>query len=159
MSQDDPTRVQPAVEAPSVTTAPAQGAPSRGRWHLSRLPSHLGRARTSTLVLSALFLAIGALYLNIRPEVPSATPTSGTSVEQPAPAPTTTPPAPETTSEPPPTTEAPTTTDAPATTTAPTETPEPTEPATPEETTEPTTSAVPPPTSRAGTPPTTTPPG
>jgi hypothetical protein len=57
----EPTREQPSV-TPTVTTAPA-----RSRWHMSRIPPHLGPARTSTVVLAALFLAIGTLYLNIRP--------------------------------------------------------------------------------------------
>lgn len=58
----DPTQEQPAV-APTVTTAPA-GSP----W--SRIPAHLGKARTSTVVLALLFLTIGTLYLNIRPDTP-----------------------------------------------------------------------------------------
>ena len=100
------TPEQPAV-APTVSTAPA-----RSRW--SKLPSHLGRARTSTLVLAVLFLAIGALWINIRPDEPSPAATiSETGTEQePVPVvPTTT--APETTAEP--TTEAPETTEAPTT--------------------------------------------
>jgi hypothetical protein len=81
----DPTQEQPAV-APTVTTAPA-GSP----W--SRIPAHLGKARTSTVVLSLLFLAIGTLYLNIRPDTPPpATAVTGDTVPaQPtAPAPETT---------------------------------------------------------------------
>ena len=96
--------------APTVTTAPA-----RSRW--SKVPAHLGRARTSTLILGVLFLAIGTLYLNIRPETVATTTveTVETVDQQPA----------ETTEPAAPTTAEPTT---PATTTAP-------EPTTAEETT------------------------
>ena len=93
----EPTQDQPAV-IPTVSTAP-----ERSRWHVSRIPGHLGRARTSTVVLVVLFLAIGALYLNIRPET-TGTVTTGTgnqapvSTTAPAREPTaTTTPAPETT--------------------------------------------------------------
>jgi cytoskeletal protein RodZ len=104
------TGEQPAV-TPTVSTAPA-----RSRW--SKLPDHLGRARTSTLVLGILFLAIGTLYLNIRPETTGTASTSGETVDQ-QPATTTSPaapttaesttPAPETTDSEPTTTEEPTT--------------------------------------------------
>lgn len=102
--RDEPTREVPAV-TPSVSTAPPQS-----RWHWSAIPSHLGRARTSTVVLALLFLAVGALYLNVKPP-PTGTTTTGneTGVQQPvAPAtvaptrtvqPTTTETATETTSE------------------------------------------------------------
>jgi cytoskeletal protein RodZ len=60
--------------APSVSTAPAEGsstgstaAPLRGR----RLPSHVGPARTSTVLLAVAFLAIGMLYLFVKPPEPS----------------------------------------------------------------------------------------
>jgi cytoskeletal protein RodZ len=91
---EKPTAEQPTV-APTVSTAP-----ERPLWHFSRIPHHLGRARTSTLVLSVLFLAIGALYLNIRPEIPAPATgtTSGAGTVQQAPA-STTAPAPETTAE------------------------------------------------------------
>jgi hypothetical protein len=95
------TGEQPAVK-PTVTTAPA-----RSRW--SKLPAHLGRARTSTVILSVLFLAIGALYLTVRPETTTTTTTTTTTEigdQQPA---TTTAPAAPTTAE--------TTTPAPETTT------------------------------------------
>jgi cytoskeletal protein RodZ len=104
----EPTQEQPAV-TPEVTTAPAGSG-----W--SRIPDHLGRARTSTVVLAVLFLAIFALYLNIRPDT-TGTSTAGTDgstpaqTSTPAPAPTPTPtptPTPETTAEPTPTEEAPT---------------------------------------------------
>ena len=108
----EPIKEQPAV-TPEVTTAPA-GSP----W--SRIPDHLGRARTSTVVLSVLFLAIGTLYLNIRPETTGAA-TTGTSNE--APAQTTTPlPTTTTTTTPEPTVEEPTPTEEPTTTGAPTDT-------------------------------------
>ena len=132
------------AEQPQVTTAPA-----RSGW--AALPRHLGRARTSTVILSVLFLAIGALYLNVRPDpVAPATTGGGGTVEQPV--------GPTTTVAP--------TTEAPATTT---ETAEPTdpEPTTTEPTTEapeetaPTTDDVPtsPRTTVEPLPPTTTPTG
>jgi cytoskeletal protein RodZ len=130
---EKPTAEESAVE-PSVSTAPA------GDGWRSRIPAHLGRARTSTVVLSVLFLAIFALYLNIRPETPGtvATTTSDTGTVQPVP--TTTAPAPETTAEPTPT---PTTT-TPRTTSEPTTSAEPTTTEGPTETTERTTeSSVP----------------
>jgi hypothetical protein len=79
---DDPTREQPAVE-PTVSTEPAPGRP-RGWW--SAIPRHLGRARTSTLVLAVLFLAIGTLYLYVKPDpVASREPAGGDSgVTEPA---------------------------------------------------------------------------
>jgi cytoskeletal protein RodZ len=125
-SQDGHTGEQPQV-TPTVTTAPA-----RSRW--SKIPAHLGRARTSTVIMSLLFLGIGALYLEIRPTT-TGTATAETSDQQPAT--TTTPVAPTTTA---PTTEAPeTTSEAPETTTEdfPTTTPsEPTETTTPGEPTD-----------------------
>ena len=122
----EPTQEQPAV-TPEVTTAPAGG-----RW--SRIPHHLGRARTSTLVLVVIFLAIGTLYLNIRPDTTgTATTETGNTAPAQAPAstsesvtPTTS--APTTTQEQPTTTEAPTTSGAPTETTAPEETTESTVP-------------------------------
>lgn len=101
--RDEPTRELPAV-TPSVSTAPPQS-----RWHWSAIPSHLGRARTSTVVLALLFLAVGALYLNVKPPTGTTTTGNETGVQQPvAPAtvaptrtvqPTTTETATETTSE------------------------------------------------------------
>jgi hypothetical protein len=127
--REKPTAEQPVV-SPSVSTDPGPGP-----WHISRLPSHLGRARTSTLVLSLLFVAIGALYLNIRPDQPPP-PASTVSDTGTVPAPATTAPTP--TSTPEPTTTAPETTtdEVPTTTTEPTPTEEPTETTTPEETDE-----------------------
>jgi hypothetical protein len=141
MTEPEKRTAEQSVVEPSVSTAPA-----RDGWR-SRIPAHLGRARTSTVVLSVLFLAIFALYLNIRPETPGtvATTTSDTGTVQPVP--TTTAPAPETTAEPtptPPTTTTPRTTSEPTTSAAPTTTEGPTE--TTERTTEssvPATSSVP----------------
>ena len=123
----EPTQEQPAI-TPEVTTAPAGSA-----W--SRVPDHLGPARTSTVVLAVLFLAIFALYLNIRPDTTgTATTETGNTAPVQAPAstsesvPPTTTEAPTTTQERPTTTEAPTTTSAPTETTAPEETTESTVP-------------------------------
>jgi hypothetical protein len=91
---------------PAVSTAPPAGL--RRRWW-SSVPHHLGRARTSTAVLVVLFLAIGTLYLYVRPE----TTASGIPVD----------PANQTSV---PVTEAPTPAE-PTRTTTPTETSEPTE--------------------------------
>ena len=137
------------MERPTVSTAPARSGP------FSRIPAHLGRARTSTVVLGLLFVAIFALYLTIKPADPgtASTTTTETGTEQQAPA-TTPAPAPATTA--PETPAEPTTPD--AETSTPTTVPEPTldEPTTgttlPEETAEPTLPTVPAPTTRAGTP-------
>jgi hypothetical protein len=105
----EPTREQPAV------TPTASPEPGGFRWQMSRIPAHLGRARTSTVVLTVLFLAIGTLYLFIRPASPGTTTTGNTGVEAPA-APRTavSPTTPETTTAVPTTSaEVPTTTQAP----------------------------------------------
>src|SRR3954466_14320645 len=140
------TAEQPVV-SPSVSADPG-----RGPWRLSRIPSHVGRARTSTLVLSVLFLAIGALYLQVRPpdQPPPAPTVSDTGNGQPAP--TTTAPTRTPTSEP--TTTAPTTTtgEVPTTSAEPTPTRESTETTTPEETAETSSPAVPSPSSRPTSP-------
>jgi hypothetical protein len=84
---------QPAP-APSVSTAP----PGTRR---RRIPAHLGPARTSTVILAVVWLALGALYLNVRPDNPAtASSGSGTSVESTEPDRTTTPPASTTATEP-----------------------------------------------------------
>ncbi|TFV86568.1 hypothetical protein [Blastococcus sp. CT_GayMR16] len=119
----EPPQEQPAV-TPTVSTAPA---PSR--W--SRIPAHLGRARTSTVVLAVLFLAIGTLYLNIRPET-TGTATTGTGVQAPA---STTAPAPEPTATTTTTTTAPGSTEELPTTTPESTTTGPLETTTPEGTT------------------------
>lgn len=89
---DDATREQPVgqqetaqqevVEQPTVSTAPP---PVRPRNWWSTIPRHLGRARTSTVVIGVLFLALFALYLNVRPD-PERTATTGgdTEVTEPA---------------------------------------------------------------------------
>ena len=112
---------EPTAEQPLVTATASTAASPRSRW--AAIPRHLGRARTSTVVLSLLFLAIGALWINVRPTevAPAGTP----GVDQPA-APTNplvpTPPAP--TTEPEPTTEpAPTTAPEAPTTSGPEATP------------------------------------
>jgi hypothetical protein len=126
----DPTREQPAVE-PTVSTAPSPARPHR--WW-SAIPRHLGRARTSTVVIGLLFVAIFALYLNVKPEaertgstgggsdVTEPANTTGDTVPTQAPEPTTTP-AP-TTVELPTTTEETTSTTAPEGSSAPLETTE-----------------------------------
>ena len=57
---------------PSVTTAPAEGGASgaaspRAPLGRRRLPPHLGPARTSTVLLAVAFVAIGVLYLFVKP--------------------------------------------------------------------------------------------
>jgi hypothetical protein len=100
---------EPTAEQPQVTATVSPAAPPRSRW--GAIPRHLGRARTSTVVLSLLFLAIGALWINIRPDVETP-PADPAVVQQPVvpttPSPTT--PAPTPTSEPAPTTAPETTT-------------------------------------------------
>ncbi|SDN99999.1 hypothetical protein [Geodermatophilus sp. DSM 45219] len=76
----EPTRQLPAQ--PSVSTAPAS-APRR--WW-SAVPHHLGRARTSTVVLALLFVGLYTLYLYVRPpDTTTVVPATGTTVETPAP--------------------------------------------------------------------------
>jgi len=133
------------MAAPSVSTAPARPGP------FSRIPSHLGRARTSTVVLGLLFVSIFALYLTIKPADPgTAAGTTETGTEQPAPVPAPATTAPETPAEP--TTE-PETTSAPTSTSGTTTEEEPSDTTVPEETSAPTTSTTTPtPTSREATP-------
>ena len=57
---------------PSVTTAPAEGASPattspRAPLGRRRLPPHIGPARTSTVLLALAFVAIGLLYLYVKP--------------------------------------------------------------------------------------------
>ena len=106
-------------EQPQVTATVSPAPPPRSRW--GAIPRRLGRARTSTVVLSLLFLAVGALWLNIRPDPASPVPaTGGTTVEEPAAPTTAVPTTPTPPSEPVPTTPAePTTTpEVPPTTTS-----------------------------------------
>jgi hypothetical protein len=71
---------EPAREL-SVSTAP----PSAPRRWWSAVPHHLGRARTSTVVLALLFVGLYTLYLYVRPpDVPTAPATDGTTVQTPA---------------------------------------------------------------------------
>ena len=100
------------VATPTVSTAPSGGtaeARHTSWWHWDALPHHLGRARTSTVILSVLFLAIFTLYLNVRPdpETTGRAPAGGSSdVQTPAnPLVPTAPTTPEPTEEPSPTTE------------------------------------------------------
>ncbi len=79
---------------PSVSTAPAEGGASGtaspgaplGR---RRLPAHLGPARTSTVLLAVAFVAIGVLYLFVKPP---ADPDAGAGTTGTDPATTTAPP-------------------------------------------------------------------
>ena len=61
-SDDLPTTVIPqqTAEQPAVTTAPAT---RRSRIWPSKLPARIGRARTSTVVIGALFVLLGGLNL------------------------------------------------------------------------------------------------
>ncbi len=149
---DDPG--EPARE-PSVSTAP----PAAPRRWWSSVPHHLGRARTSTVVLALLFVGLYVLWLYVRPpDVPTAPATDGTTVQTPAatapaepPAttgPTTTAPAPTTSPTPDPTSLPPAETggeEPPAETTTPAPTPAGEEPTTTQPPTPaaPTTSAAP----------------
>lgn len=54
-SDDQPTRVLPQPDQPSATAAPATRRTSA--WH-RHVPARIGRARTSTLVISALFAVL-----------------------------------------------------------------------------------------------------
>jgi hypothetical protein len=115
-------------EQPQVTATVSPPEPPRSRW--GAIPHHLGRARTSTVILSLLFLSIGTLWLNIRPDPEPTTPASGGGavVEQPATPDTAVPTTPEPTTEPAPTTsEEPTPTPSVEPTTSSPEVPAPTE--------------------------------
>ena len=94
---------EPTQEQPQVTATVSPAPPPKSRW--DAIPHHLGRARTSTVVLSVLFLGIGALWLNVRPDPPDPPTNVVPAVEQPlVPAPTTAAPTPGTTTAPAPTT-------------------------------------------------------
>jgi hypothetical protein len=86
----EPTREQPAV-VPTLSTAP-----SASRWRWSDIPSHVGPARTSTVVMAVLFVAIFALYLNVRPPLSPAVPTPAETESEQSVVPTTEAPAPPT---------------------------------------------------------------
>ena len=88
-----PDRERPrddAAASPAVSTAPAAAggtspdvAPGHRWW--SAIPRNLGRARTSTVLLGVLFLAVFALYLNVRPPAEGRSPAAGDpAVEGPA---------------------------------------------------------------------------
>ncbi len=144
-----PTRVLRST-ARQPPPPPAAPAPPAHFWR-QRVPAHIGRARTSTLVLGLLFVVFAALYVLVRPapvEYTTVETTSGQTVRVPVSEldPTTEPPSPA-----PPTSEAPTPTEtsapeSPEETTAPTSTPTVTED---EETGEPTTSSRAPTTTRS----------
>jgi hypothetical protein len=70
---EQPTRVIPrqTVEQPAVSTAPATRR--AGAWH-KRLPARIGRARTSTVVISCLFLVLFALNSALPGEATGTTP-------------------------------------------------------------------------------------
>ena len=101
--RNPPTTAMPAVSAESATTA-APPVPAPAHFWRQKVPAHIGRARTSTLVLAALFVVFATLYLLVRPAVEYTTveTTSGQTVRVPVSelAPTTEPPAPAPTSEP-----------------------------------------------------------
>jgi len=113
MSAPEDETAPDRVATPKVSTAPTSGTagdPRTSWWHWNALPHHLGRARTSTVILSVLFLAIFTLYLTVRPdEVTTGTSTTGGGSDVQAPVnpvvPTTPTTTPEPTEEPSPTTE------------------------------------------------------
>ena len=63
----------------SVSTAPP---PAPRRWW-SAVPHHLGRARTSTVVLALLFVGVYTLYLHVRPPDPAVAPAQESTVQTP----------------------------------------------------------------------------
>jgi hypothetical protein len=72
-----PTRVLPSTaEQPAATTE----APPAARFWRQKLPARIGRARTSTVVLSVVFLASSALYLGVRPDYVTVTTVDGATV-------------------------------------------------------------------------------
>jgi hypothetical protein len=129
-----------ASEEPTVSTAPAAapGSPADSASPLPRhgwwaaIPRRLGRARTSTVVLAVLFVAVFALWLNVKPPAPGAPAPEETAVTEPTQPTGTTEPTQTEPSEP--TEEPATTTQQPEPTTRPTS-PTPTEPSAPSPTT------------------------
>jgi hypothetical protein len=76
-SRHQRTRVLPATaQQPAATTE----APPAARFWRQKLPAHIGRARTSTVVLSVLLLVCGALYLSVRPDYVTVTTVDGATV-------------------------------------------------------------------------------
>ena len=76
-SGDQPTRVLPSTaEQPAATTT----APSPATFWRQRVPAHLGRARTSTVVLAVLFVVFFGLYLAVRPDYVTVTTVDGDTV-------------------------------------------------------------------------------
>ncbi len=72
-----PTRALPSTaEQPAATTE----APPAARFWRQKVPARIGRARTSTVVLSVLFLASSALYLGVRPDYVTVTTVDGATV-------------------------------------------------------------------------------
>ena len=61
-----PREEQPQTEVPATPTVTT--APPRARWRFANVPSRLGRARTSTVVLAVLFVAFFVLWIYVRPE-------------------------------------------------------------------------------------------
>jgi outer membrane biosynthesis protein TonB len=61
---DEEPRTDDRPAEPTVSTAPVDPPPPRRL----RVPGHIGRARTSTVLLALAFLAIGLLYLFVRPD-------------------------------------------------------------------------------------------
>jgi hypothetical protein len=70
---EQPTTVLPqqTVEQPSVSTSPATRR--SGTWH-SRIPARIGRARSSTVVIGALFVLLGGLNVTLPQEDSGTTP-------------------------------------------------------------------------------------
>lgn len=105
-SGDQPTEVVPSLSGGRADTAPVpQVDPATPAEGLRRLfptgaGGHLGRARTSTVVLGVLFLAFFALWITVRPATPSTAGTSTPVTEAPAEPSATTGPTPATESSP-----------------------------------------------------------
>ena len=69
-----PAPVRPATAAGSSTTP----APAPVSFWRQRVPSRIGRARTSTVVLGVLFVVLAGLYVLVRPDVEYTTITTET---------------------------------------------------------------------------------
>jgi hypothetical protein len=69
-----PQEKQPQQAAP--VTPGVSTAPPRSRWRWGAVPARLGRARTSTVVLAVLWIAVFVLYVIVRP-VPVQSQTTG----------------------------------------------------------------------------------